>query len=150
MNGLFKNIFIAAVVFLVAGAVAGGIVMIGSPAKERMRQLDLRRVDNLNSIAAAVDLYWTRHKSLPASIDDLSKEPGILIKTSDPETGRPYEYRTLEEKKYELCAYFTNDTVKDLDTSDKNFWSHGKGRQCFQLNAKEIDLREDKQQRYQE
>ena len=142
MSRLVKNIFVVSAVIAVAAAVIGGIILLGSPAKERLRQLDERRIDSLRTITNAVNLYWTRHKILPASMEELSKEAGIQIKALDPETGQPYEYKTLDEKHYELCARFSHDTAEDQGTPDKNFWSHGTGRQCFQMEAKEIELKD--------
>jgi hypothetical protein len=137
MSAPVKNIFVASVVSAVFAAVIGGIVLLGSPAKERTRKLDERRVENLRAITNAVNLYWTRHKSLPPSLDALSREPGVLLKPLDPETGQPYEYKTLGEKNYELCARFALDTAEEQDSIRKEFWSHGAGRQCFHFEVRE-------------
>ena len=57
----------------------------------------------------------------------------------DPETGRRYEYRVLEAPRYELCAVFATDT-DDSPQRDRSFreraWDHGRGRTCFQLEAR--------------
>ncbi len=54
---------------------------------------------------------------------------------TDPLTGRPYEYRILGPSAYELCAEFERNTEED-NPRPADFWSHGPGRQCFQLEAK--------------
>lgn len=139
MSKLIKNIFIAAVILAVVATVIGGIMLLGSPTKERMRKLDERRIENLIKITNAINLYWTRHKGLPPSIEELSREPGINIMPLDPETGQSYEYKVLDEKNYQLFANFAYDTAEEQNTHQKVFWSHGIGRQCFYLEVKEAD-----------
>jgi hypothetical protein len=75
-----KIILVASVIAVVVAVVTGGIILIGSPTQERMRRLDAQRVADLRAVASAVDLYWTRHGSLPPSLEELSKEPGGSIK----------------------------------------------------------------------
>jgi hypothetical protein len=138
MKGPGKGIFVAAVVIVVVAVAVGGLILIGSPAQERMRRIDVQRVADLRAVASAVDLYWTRHRSLPASLEDLSREPGASVKLLDPDMKRPYEYRILSNDGYELCAYFAGDWTDKPDSTYKNFWAHGAGRQCFELKVQEI------------
>jgi hypothetical protein len=138
MKGLGKGIFVASVVTIVVAVVVGGLILIGSPAQERIRRIDAQRVADLRAVASAVDLYWTRHRSLPASLEDLSREPGGSVKLLDPDTKRPYEYRMLSDNTYELCAHFARDWTDQPDALYKNFWTHGPGRQCFKLKVQEI------------
>ena len=46
--------------------------MLGSPTEERARRVDARRVTDLQAIAAATNLFWTRHARLPETLDDLA------------------------------------------------------------------------------
>jgi hypothetical protein len=133
-----KGIFIAAVVIIVVAAVVGGLILIGSPAQERMRRVDAQRVADLSAVAGKVDLYWTRHKSLPASLEELSKERSGSVRLMDPDTKRPYEYRILSDSAYELCADFARDSTDQPDAFHKSFWAHGAGKQCFNLKVQEI------------
>jgi hypothetical protein len=132
-----KGIFVASVAVVVT-AVIGGLILLGSPTQERMRRLDARRVVDLRAVASAVDLYWTRHGSLPSSPEELSKEPGVSVKPLDPETGHRYEYRILSGNTYELCAHFAHDAAEEQGTLHKDFWSHGAGRQCFRLEVRGV------------
>ena len=136
-----KNIIVASVVTaIVMAAVIGGIILLDSPAQERLRRLDERRVDDLRELAYALDLYWTREGSLPPTLEELSSAPGVFVELFDPETGQLYEYRVLGDKAYELCAEFARDTATDeRDGLYKSLWSHGPGRQCFQLEAKDVN-----------
>lgn len=98
-------VVVIAVVVAVA-AIAAGVMIIGSPAEQRGRRLDERRVEDLRDAARGVNLHWTRHGRLPASLDLLSREAGVNVATRDPASGESYEYRVLNDTTYELCATF--------------------------------------------
>jgi len=115
------------------------ILPLDSPAQERLRQLDERRVDDLRSISVELDFYWTREGTLPSSLEDLSSEPGVFIELHDPETDQPYEYRVLDSNTYELCAKFARDTADEQGRPHRDYWSHGQGRHCFKLEAQAIE-----------
>ena len=135
-----KSIVVVSVVtVIVMAAVIGGIIFLDSPAQERLRRLDERRVDDLRELAYAVDVYWTREGTLPSTLEELSNEPGVFVELFDPETGQPYEYRVLSSNTYELCAQFARDTVEEQDRFYKDYWSHGSGRQCFKLEARDVN-----------
>ena len=159
---VFTGLAIGAVVV----AVVGGLIVLGPPSEERARRLDERRVEDLRGITRAVDLYWTRHGSLPSSLGDLSGESGVNVSARDPGTTQDYELRVLDAATYELCASFELDTHLDptpgigpvlglTDPRDsagrardvsEDFWSHGVGRRCFRLDAQEVPAREKRQQ----
>jgi hypothetical protein len=139
MTGRVQGVFTAAVIVVVVAAVAGGLFLIGSPAQERVRRIDSQRVSDLSAMAGAVDLYWTRHTRLPASLEELAAEPGAYVKRVDPVTQRPYEYRACDGNTYELCASFDREsTGQPGNYYYRDFWAHGAGRQCFKLEALEI------------
>ncbi len=94
----------------VVAAVVFGLVLLGSPAQERERRIDDRRVTDLHGIAAATDLYRTRHGRLPGSLDDLAAEPGLRISTRDPTSLEHYGYRALDDGRYEVCATFVTES----------------------------------------
>lgn len=128
-------IIVSAVVL--AGIIVG-IILLDSPAQERLRRLDERRVSDLREIAYAVDVYWMREDRLPSSLEELSSEERIVRELADPETGDAYEYRVVGDSSYELCAVFSRDTTTDeRDSRYMNFWIHDSGRQCFQLEARD-------------
>ncbi len=139
MRGPGSGVFAAAVVVVVVAAVAGGLSLLGSPSEERARRIDSQRVSDLGAMAGAVDLYWTRHKRLPASMEELTAEPGTSAKRADPVTNQPYEYRTRGGNGYEVCAVFDRESTSGQQNYYyRNFWAHGAGRQCFSLEAEEI------------
>jgi hypothetical protein len=128
-----KRTLVIVLVILVALAVARGIFIIGSPSEERTRRLDARRVEDLQRISRAVEVYHQRHQRVPASVEELSKEPGLSVIARDPVTEEPYAYRSVNANSYELCGTFERETA---DARSANFWSHGAGGQCFTLNVK--------------
>ena len=111
-------------------------MILGSPADERINRLDARRVNDLQQIDRAVSLHWMRQGRLPASLDQLSRDPGIRIDLRDPTTLEPYAYRPLDDKKFEICGMF--ESAELTERSRSSFWSHGAGRQCFQPTVREI------------
>ena len=136
------SLLLAAAVTVVIAAVAAGLLVLGSPTEERARRIDARRVADLQGIMAATDLYWTRHSSLPASLDDLTAEPGVRIRTRDPASGEPYGYQPMDSADYEVCASFEQESGEIARDRETDLWAHGSGRQCFRLEADEIKLNE--------
>jgi len=126
-------------IVVVVAVVIVGVILLDSPAQERLRRLDERRVDDLRSISAELDFYWTREGTLPSSLEELSNEAGVFIELHDPETGQPYEYRVLGSNTYELCAQFSRDTAEEQGHFYRDYWSHGPGRQCFELEAQDVE-----------
>jgi len=110
MNLSPRSIALAASATAVVAAVAFGLVLLGSPAQERERRIDGRRVADLHGIAAASNLYWSRHSRLPASLDDLTAAPGLTINTRDPVSSETYGYEALDSLRYEVCATFDGES----------------------------------------
>ena len=79
MNTPRGFVVIAVWVAVVVVSVGTGLYLLGSPAEERARRMDARRITDLQAISAAADLYWTRHDSLPMSLDELAAEPGVKL-----------------------------------------------------------------------
>ena len=122
---------------VVVAAVAVGIGILGSPADERVRQLDQRRVEDLERIARAVDVFSSRRQQLPSVVEDL-RETGVLV-PNDPISGVPYEYRRLDDKTFELCAQFERPSSEPGRPAIEGFWSHGIGRQCFRHEVRNVN-----------
>ncbi len=136
------TVLTGAAVTTVIAAVVAGLFVLGSPTEERARRIDRRRVEDLQAIVAATDLYWTRHSRVPATLDDLSAEPGVTIRTSDPASSEIYGYQPLDSANYELCASFERASGEIARDPERDLWAHGPGRQCFQLEAEEITRNE--------
>jgi hypothetical protein len=123
-----ERVFMPIAGAVVVAAIAGGVHAIGQPGDARDRQIDARRVADLQEIQRTVDLQWSREGRLP----------DMPPPSRDPETGRPYEYRALSENRYELCAAFTGSSRDTNERPAGDFWTHGSGRQCFEIDARRV------------
>jgi len=125
---------------VVLAAVIAGILLIGSPAQERLRRLDERRILDLRDLSYAVNVFWARNNRLPSSLDELAEQEPIAHELTDPETGTLYEYRLVSDNLYELCAVFSGES--DFDRPDLPYgylWMHGAGSECFQRSPQNAD-----------
>lgn len=121
---------VAVLVVLVAGLVLGG-----SPARERRRQLDARRLEDLQNISGAIETYAARHEGLPAGLEGVIGQPDAgWIRFQDPVSGERYAYRALDSLRYELCATFDAADSAGAD-GVAAFWRHPQGRTCFTFDA---------------
>ena len=124
---------------VVAAAIVGGILVLGSPAQLRMQRLDSRRVQNLQTLSNMITNYRRTHDSVPDALDKL-EQPGVVVGSAakDPETGEPYEYRPKDNSSYVLCARFRSSSADDPNALPRapEFWRHEPGRQCFTLEVR--------------
>lgn len=132
------SVLFGASVITVIAAVGVGLSILGSPMEERARRVDNRRVEDLQGIVGATDLYWTRHSRLPVSLDELTAEPGVRIKIADPANSETYGYQAVDSIHYQLCANFEQVSGETSSNSERNLWAHSSGPQCFQFEAEEI------------
>lgn len=116
-------------------AVVAGVVVVGSPAEGRLERLDSSRIDDLEAIVTAMDLFWTRHERLAVSLEELADDPRAPVTPTDPGSGEPYGYTVLDEDTYELCAVFERESPPQAPGAPEDFWRHGAGRACFELDV---------------
>lgn len=139
---------LAIIVTIIVGlAVATAILILDPPGLQRQRKLDTRRIRDLTNISHSIDSYWERKKSLPPDLATLEREPGLKIPLKDPETGIAYVYEVTSSKSYRLCAVFSvdsSDESQEYNSSRK--WSHGAGRQCFDLKPPKSEDKSDERQ----
>lgn len=132
-----------------------GFFLAGTPAEERARRYDMQRVNDLQSITSAVDTFYNSQKRLPASIEEMRAQPNTYLQTAvDPTTAVPYEYRTVDQKNYEVCATFESDASQGNDIGVKmapapigivnppNYWTHPIGRKCYTVRVNEWNLKQ--------
>lgn len=138
----------AAIVFVVLSLVVGFVVM-GSPATQRMRQYDDRRVSDIQNINYQIINYWQLKRALPVMLTDVENKATGYALPVDPETKAAYSYEAMKPLSYKLCATFSlvNDTalgtsrnegtppapvpVSAVKIAGQENWSHGVGVQCF-------------------
>lgn len=113
-----------------------GFFAVGSPAAERLRQFDLRRVNDLQSIQGELVNYWQLKGQLPASADLLRNDIRGFVLPADPKTGEAYGYRVEGPLTFSLCASFDAAGVPGgvsapLPYGKSETWEHAAGRTCF-------------------
>ncbi len=113
-------------------AVVAGVAFLGSPAAERMRSEDARRLDDLMLLGETVDVQWSRNRRMPESRESLeAAQPNAARR--DPSTKAPYAYRALADSSFELCATFAAPSPTEARV---DLWSHSAGRSCFERPAR--------------
>ncbi|MGV3720992.1 MAG: DUF5671 domain-containing protein [Actinomycetota bacterium] len=123
----------------VAAVLIASLVQAGSPVVARQRAADEQRVQALQSISSAIDAYYTTEGKLPTSLEQLRSQPDVYLQSIvDVSTRRPYEYRKLGAKSYELCATFDRDWKENAARRPRfgNLWNHPAGRHCFRLTVR--------------
>jgi hypothetical protein len=138
MSGSLGTRILAVATAVTVVSVIAGIVIVGSPARGRLEQLDAGRISDLQSITAAIDFSFQADSVLPTSIDDLSGDPRTQVNTLDPGTLAPYEYRVIDSDSYQLCATFDGEASDPALRAPTAFWSHPAGRHCFDLEARAV------------
>jgi hypothetical protein len=131
-------VLLGVVLLVVGAAIVAGLMVMTSPAEERARRMDERRVEDLSEIDNAIDVYWSRKSALPPHLDALVREFGAALSIRDPNDANEYEYRVLDATKYELCAIF-EEPSRPQRSRFGTFWNHHAGRQCFQLAAERVN-----------
>jgi len=129
---------------LVLAALIGGFIIIGSPAKQRAKRFDERRVSDLNSIQWQVVNFWQTKSRLPRSFSELEDPFSGFIIPTDPESKTPYEYSVLSNSTFKLCATFKLSSSENSGYLDRprdysyapymidSNWQHPEGYHCFE------------------
>lgn len=132
------RIFGVATLIIAIATLVGGFMVIESPSKVRSLREDDERVNRLRNISYQVEAYYGENKKVPDDLSPLEKNI-LTYNFKDPVTEKPFEYRVLDAKKYELCAEFVNsnkDTQEEYPADYYSYpdpaWLHDVGRQCFE------------------
>ncbi len=112
-------------------------IIMGSPKTQRQYRLDNLKVDNLQSIEANIDNYYTEKGALPAKLTDLeiNYNPNIIY---DPINKEIFKYVVVDKTNYKLCANFLTETPEKTELLS-NKWHHGVGETCFDLKVSQIN-----------
>jgi hypothetical protein len=136
MSALTARTILGAILVAAAlAAIGAAIVFVGSPADARQRRFDDRRVSDLTEITTSLDRYWTTSTQLPASLEEAAVG-GAASVPRDPESGEPYGYRALDDRRYELCATFARPSDEPPALNEPPFRAHAAGRQCFTMTVR--------------
>jgi hypothetical protein len=124
-----NQVFAAGATLAVVVGLGLGFYQAGSPHLQRLAKADESRVQDLNEISQAVRRYHSQNLKLPQYLTELD-QIGPPFRIADPETRAPYEYRTLDERRFELCAVFATDNRTEVRRVPGDR-PHAAGRQCF-------------------
>jgi type II secretory pathway pseudopilin PulG len=140
------KIFVGAVIVGVLATLIAGLWISGSPAAERARVLDERRLQDLQSIASAIDNYYNQNnQQLPPTLATLTSQRDTYYVSgiADPDSNQPYEYTISSSNTYKLCATFSTDShgqganqPPSYPYGSSTFWDHGPEHTCFTITAK--------------
>ena len=133
---LASKALLASAILAAVLTVGYGIYVVGSPGQQRMDRLDTLRASHLESIVYQVNDHWRQKGSLPDILENMQGGPRSL---EDPQTEIPYEYRIIDDTKFEVCAAFATDTTEVYERAgprySPNVRRHGVGLTCFEFEA---------------
>lgn len=120
----------------IVAALAAVIVVIAAlrswPLELRGPSPDRQRVEDLQRLSHAIAAFRAEHDILPASLSRLPTLSAAPVRTIDPVSGQPYDYRPLGPLAYELCARFDAASSR----AERDFWWHDAGRHCYSLETR--------------
>jgi hypothetical protein len=119
------------VIVVVVAAIVAGLVISGSPERQRLLRLDERRVNDLRTLSQWVSVHYSSTRELPAELAELVDGRTMSSVPRDPESNEAYAYEILERRVYQLCADFG---LPSEDPQPDQFWAHETGRQCFRFD----------------
>ena len=146
--------------FVVLASIIVGFFIIGTPAEQRDRRFDERRVNNLQILQSQIVNYWVQKEGLPQGLGGLEDSISGFVVPEDPQSNALYEYNVLSPLSFELCATFKTST-KDFgsiykgsisfyreflsyDSFQQN-WDHEAERTCFERTI-DPDIYKNKEQ----
>ena len=118
-------------VVAVIAAVVASLMLLGSPAEQRLLRLDEQRAAELGRLSRAVLSRWDDERRLPDTAGELVDGRALTALPTDPATHAPYEYRITGPRQFEVCASF--DRPSRSEPGD--FWFHEAGHRCFTFNV---------------
>jgi hypothetical protein len=125
----------ALAIAVVVAAIVAGLVVSGSPQRQRQLRLDEQRVNDLRSLSQSITAHYRNTRELPGQITEIVDGRTRSTLPRDPESGQAYVYETQERRVFQLCAEFA---LPSEDTQPDEFWSHQAGRQCFRFDLSSL------------
>jgi hypothetical protein len=117
-------------------AALAGLFNAGSPHMARGRQLDTRRLDDLEQIESDVRGYYATRHVLPARLSEVTVRDFERGTRRDPVTGLAYGYARLDSLAFRLGATFaTADTLRADGRPIDPEWRHGAGPATFRFEV---------------
>ncbi len=110
---------------VVLAAIIAGFFFVGSPANQRLRNIDQDKINDLESLDYSISSYYNNQKALPENITDFD------------DYKEAYQYTITDETHYQICTEF-NFPSYGYEFSNKydmtipaNTWEHDTGEICF-------------------
>ncbi len=146
------KIFIWIVIATVAASAICGLIIAGSPFKQRMVNFDSRKINDMQILQNQIVNYWTQKEKLPQSLDELKDSISGFVPPQDPQANESYGYEITGPLSFNLCAQFNLDSKESGNKTfieypapmpispygiisygaPENNWSHPRGQHCFE------------------
>jgi type II secretory pathway pseudopilin PulG len=124
-------------VAVVVAAIVTGLVISGSPQRQRLLRLDEQRIQDLRSLQSAVHRHYSNGSTLPAALEELVDGRNLSALPRDPVSGQDYGYELLERRVFQVCAEFA---LPSDESEPEDFWKHADGRHCFRFDVSNLRL----------
>ena len=133
-----KNYKVFSIISAVAviGSIIFGFSVMGLPQSQRLQQLDMTRVNDLQSIQSQIVYYYQQKNTVPTELASIADPISNYLIPTDPETKLSYQYGKLSATSFKLCANFA--TVENnlnypvMKSGVNQNWQHEKGLVCFE------------------
>lgn len=133
-----KNYKVFSIISAVAviGSIIFGFSVMGLPQSQRLQQLDMTRVNDLQSIQNQVVYYYQQKNTVPTELASIADPISNYVIPTDPETKSSYQYGKLSATSFKLCSNFA--TVENnlnypvMKSGINQNWQHEKGLVCFE------------------
>lgn len=142
IDSRFNKLYFYSSLVLVLIIFTSAFLVIESPTEARNKKIDQKTINDLDMINRAVDEFYNDKKVLPVTLKDIEIEKYQYMEFNqfiDPDTGTYYEYKVIDDKKFELCTDFLS---SNLDSDNRSYdyhssWKHDKGYQCISRRVSE-------------
>jgi hypothetical protein len=115
-------------------SIVWGFSVLGSPRTQRLYKYDQEKINGLSNLSNQIELYYTTNGKLPDGLNDM-KSVYYVYETTDPQSGKSYEYTKKDALNFELCAEFNKASQESLNSKPQYsydaVWTHPAGRYCF-------------------
>jgi hypothetical protein len=114
-----------------------GFSVLGSPRTQQLLKYDQQKVSDLQNINSQITNYYSSKGILPSSLTEMANGNYYIAKV-DSQTQKPYEYKTISNTTYNLCADFNKSSDDQNGTVPSMYqyggsvtWTHPAGYYCF-------------------
>ncbi len=122
-----RILFIGIIGAIAAASLTAGVrLMNARVGNDSAEARDAERFEDLQAIVAQAQEMYEAGGRLPPSLEEIEKTTKRRLSVADPQTFEVYEYRVLDEHRFEVCASFER-----ASSGGPN--EHGVGRSCFQV-----------------